>query len=148
MGKAIVRLPAYVTRVRLASGEHAYYWKLPGWATAKDPKTGKRVPAVRHGHPCPLHSCALGTSHDAAVEKAEALNAKVQRVMAPLMKKMAKQAKKIASSPRSRRRSRRRGSRARRTGQRGVLPPARHAPAAHRAAAAGGVLVYFEALRR
>ena len=30
-------------------------------------------------------------------EKAEALNAKVQRVMAPLMKKMAKQAKKIAS---------------------------------------------------
>jgi len=74
MGKAIVRLPAYVTRVRLASGEHAYYWKLPGWATAKDPKTGKRAPAMRHGHPCPLHSCALGTSHDAAVEKAEALN--------------------------------------------------------------------------
>ena len=30
-------------------------------------------------------------------EKAEELNAKVQRVMAPLMKKMAKQAKKIAS---------------------------------------------------
>lgn len=39
-------------------------------------------------------------------EKAEALNAKVQRVMAPLMKKMAKQAKKIASTgtPWSRRR--------------------------------------------
>ena len=29
-----------------------------------------------------------------------------------------------------------------------VQSPARHAPAAHRAAAAGGRLVYFEALRR
>ena len=32
-------------------------------------------------------------------ERADELNAKVQRVMAPLMKKMAKQAKKIARHP-------------------------------------------------
>lgn len=74
MGKAIVKLPAYVTRLKLASGQHAYYWKLPSWATVKDPKTGKRAPAVRHGFPCPVESCALGTSHDAAVAKAEGLN--------------------------------------------------------------------------
>lgn len=74
MGKAIVKLPAYVTRVKLASGEHAYYWKLPHWATVKDPKTGERAPAVRHSFPCPVESCALGTSHDAAVAKAEGLN--------------------------------------------------------------------------
>jgi phosphatidylserine decarboxylase len=67
-------------------------------------------------------------------EKAEALNAKVQRVMAPLMKKMAKQAKKIASLEDALARQ--------------IRPPARHAPAAHRAAAAGGRLVYFEPLRR
>lgn len=53
MGKVSVRLPAYVTRVKLASGEHAYYWKLPHWATVKDPKTGERHPAERHGFPCP-----------------------------------------------------------------------------------------------
>jgi hypothetical protein len=74
MGKAIVKLPAYVTRVKLASGEHAYYWKLPHWATVKDPKTGTRTPAVRHSFPCPVESCALGTSHDTAVAKAEGLN--------------------------------------------------------------------------
>ena len=74
MGKAIVKLPAYVTRVKLASGQHAYYWKLPHWATVKDPKTGARSPAVRHGFPCPVESCALGTSHDIAIAKADGLN--------------------------------------------------------------------------
>lgn len=74
MAKAIVRLPAYTSRLKLASGSYAYYWKLPTWATVKDAKTGKTVPAVRHGARCPLQSTALGTSHDAAVEKAEALN--------------------------------------------------------------------------
>ncbi|MCK0531485.1 site-specific integrase [Sphingobium agri] len=75
MGKATIRLPAYVSRVRLASGDYAYFWKLPSWARPKkDKKTGKEIPVIRHGHPCPVSSAALGTSFDAMVEKADALN--------------------------------------------------------------------------
>lgn len=75
MAKATIRLPAYVSRVRLASGEHAYYWKLPSWASpTKDKRTGRLVPAVRHGKPCPVASSPLGTDHNAAIEKGEALS--------------------------------------------------------------------------
>jgi hypothetical protein len=75
MGKATIKLPAYVSRVRLASGEYAYFWKLPSWARpTKDKKTGKETPVIRHGHPCPVASSPLGTSFDAMVQKAEALN--------------------------------------------------------------------------
>ena len=75
MAKAIVRLPSYTSRVRLASGEYAYFWKLPSWARGKkDPRTGRVMPVERFGKPCPVISTALGTDHNSAVEKAEALN--------------------------------------------------------------------------
>lgn len=74
MAKTIVKLPSYTRRVAVKGG-HAYYWELPAWARpTKDPRTGRSVPAVRHEKPCPVVSTALGTDHNLAVEKAEALN--------------------------------------------------------------------------
>jgi hypothetical protein len=74
MAKTVIRLPSYTRRVPLAKG-FGYFWELPPWARpTKDPKTGKMIPAVRHGQPCPVASSPLGTNHDQAVEKAEALN--------------------------------------------------------------------------
>lgn len=73
MAKAIIRLPAYTRRVKVKDG-HAYYWELPTWARPTKDRAGNLVPVVRHGQPCPVMSSALGTNHDLAVEKAEALN--------------------------------------------------------------------------
>lgn len=74
MPKAIIRLPAYTRRAPVKGG-FAYYWELPAWARpTKNPHTGRLTPKERHGKPCPIVSTALGTNHDLAVEKAEALN--------------------------------------------------------------------------
>lgn len=73
MAKAIIRLPAYTRRVKVKDG-HAYYWELPTWARPTKDRAGNLVPVVRHSQPCPVMSSALGTNHDLAVEKAEALN--------------------------------------------------------------------------
>lgn len=62
---ALVRLPAYVRRKKLADGKWAYYWELPGWAKA---------PTTRHGLLCPLGSTALGADPGEAIAKGDALN--------------------------------------------------------------------------
>lgn len=72
---AIARLPAYVRPTPLAGGKTGYYFELPPWARpTKDPLTGKKKPAVRHGQACPVISTALGTDLAQVHAKGEALN--------------------------------------------------------------------------
>ncbi len=69
------RLPAYVRPAKLAGGKVGYYWELPSWARPrKDSATGKLVPVVRHGQPCPLVSTPLGSNLAKAIEKGNNLN--------------------------------------------------------------------------
>lgn len=69
------RLPAYVRPAKLAGGKTGYYWELPHWARPKkDPETGKLVPVVRHGQPCPVVPTALGTDLAQAIAKGNNLN--------------------------------------------------------------------------
>jgi integrase len=72
---AIARLPAYVRPMKLAGDKTGYYFELPAWARpTKDPKTGKLIAAVRHGHACPVISTALGTDLAQVHAKGAALN--------------------------------------------------------------------------
>ena len=59
------RLPSYVQVHKRASGQRAYYWVRPRWASP---------PTLRHGRECPVGSSPLGTDVGAAIEKATALN--------------------------------------------------------------------------
>lgn len=59
------RLPAYVRKVKLASGKTAYYFELPHWA---------KPPAKKHGRECPVQSEALGTDLAHAISKGANLN--------------------------------------------------------------------------
>ena len=72
---ADARLPAYVRPRPLAGGAIGYFWELPSWARpSKDPESGRLVPVIRHGKPCPLVSTPLGTDLATAVRKGENLN--------------------------------------------------------------------------
>ncbi len=72
---AIARLPAYVRPMKLAGDKTGYYFELPAWARpTKDSKTGKLMPAVRHGQACPVISTALGTDLAQVHAKGAALN--------------------------------------------------------------------------
>lgn len=69
------RLPAYVRPAKLAGGKTGYYWELPHWARPKkDPETGKLVPVMRHGQPCPVVPTALGTDLAQAIANGNNLN--------------------------------------------------------------------------
>lgn len=72
---ATERLPTYVRPARLAGGRTGYYWELPPWARpTKDPRTGRAVPAMRHGQACPVTSEPLGSDLSVVFKKAETLN--------------------------------------------------------------------------
>lgn len=76
--RAIIKLPRNMRPKPLAGGGVAYFFELPPFARPKVVGKGRdrrRIPAERHGTPCPVESQALGTDLAAAIGKADNLNA-------------------------------------------------------------------------
>jgi len=71
----MIKLPRYMRPRKLADGQTGYFWELPPWARPKkDKATGEVFTAIRHGKPCPVDSCPLGTDLGLAKDRADINN--------------------------------------------------------------------------